>query len=184
MLNPLINSLGGFSQVGMVVRDAEKTMRYLAEHLGVGPFFLMREITPDDFHFRGQPSEAPVLTIGFGQAGPLQIEVIQQHNDVPSGYKEFLAAGREGAQHLSIWLSDRDVYSRAREQLMNDVGLTLIHEAGAASWSRFAYFETAIPGGLMVEIAEAGIPVARELFDDIARASQGWDGKEPIRILG
>src|SRR5580658_3016253 len=104
MLKPLINSLAGFSQVGMVVRDADKNMRYLAQTLGIGPFFVHREIKPDYFYYRGSPSAAPVITLGFAQAGAVQIEVIQQHNDVPSAYTEFLSAGREGAQHLSIWL--------------------------------------------------------------------------------
>jgi catechol 2,3-dioxygenase-like lactoylglutathione lyase family enzyme len=183
MAIPLINALGGFSQVGMVVKDADATMRYLSETLGIGPFFVMREIMPDDFRFRGAPSAPPVLTLGFAQAGPVQIEVIQQHNDAPSAYLEFFAAGREGCQHLSIWLDDRDAYTRARGQL-SQCGLSLIHETGEASWSRFAYFATEIPGGLMVEIAEARIPAVRAVFENVARAAVDWDGRDPIRMLG
>jgi catechol 2,3-dioxygenase-like lactoylglutathione lyase family enzyme len=180
MLKPLINSLGGFSQVGMVVRDADKTMRYLAQTLGIGPFFVHREIKPDYFYYRGSPSAAPVITLGFAQAGAVQIEVIQQHNDVPSAYTEFLSAGREGAQHLSIWL-DRDGYTAARALLIRDAGLTIVHETGDGAWSRFAYFETPLPGGLMIEIAEAKIAGAREMFDGYAKASMQWDGGHPIR---
>jgi catechol 2,3-dioxygenase-like lactoylglutathione lyase family enzyme len=183
MAIPLINALGGFSQVGMVVKDADATMRYLSTTLGIGPFFVMREMAPDDFRYRGAPSAAPVLTLGFAQAGPVQIEVIQQHNDAPSAYLEFFAAGREGCQHLSIWFDDRDAYSRAREQL-SGCGLSLVHEAGEASWSRFAYFATNIPGGLMVEIAEARIPEARAAFENVAQAAVDWDGRDPIRMLG
>jgi hypothetical protein len=179
MLKALINSFGGFSQVGMVVRDADKTMRYLAETLGVGPFFVHREIRPGDFYYRGSPSAAPVMTLGFAQAGAIQIEVIQQHNDVPSAYTEFLAAGREGAQHLSIWL-DRDEYTRARTQLTFDTQLTIVHESGAGG-ARFAYFATLLAGGLMIEIAEAKTAGAREMFDGYAQASTGWDGSHPIR---
>ena len=183
MANALINSLGGFSQVGMVVRDADATMRYLSETLGVGPFFVMRELTPPDFQFRGKPSEPPVMTLGFAQAGPLQIEIIQQHNDVPSAYTEFLDAGREGAQHLSIWFSDCDAYTEAREKLCA-AGLTIVHETGPDAPSRFAYFATDIPGGLMVEIAEAKTPASAGLFDSFAEAARNWDGRDPIRTLG
>lgn len=183
MVTGLVNSLGGFSQVGMVVRDADATMKYFSGTLGVGPFFVMRGLAPDDFYYRGKPSEAPVLTLGFAQAGPVQIEVIQQHNAVPSAYTEFLEAGREGAQHLSIWLEDRGAYDRAREQL-TAAGLTIVHEVGPAALSRFAYFASAIPGGLMVEIAEAKTPAAQEMFGGFARAAEGWDGRDPIRELG
>lgn len=182
MLKPLINSLGGFSQLGMVVRDADKTMRYLAETLGIGPFFVHREIKPQDFFYRGSPSPAPVMTLGFAQAGAVQVEIIQQHNDVPSAYTEFLSAGREGAQHVSIWL-DRDEYTAARGLLTRDARLTIVHESGAAR-SRFAYFETPLPGGLMIEIAEAKTPGALEMFGSYAKASTGWDGSHPIREAG
>lgn len=183
MANALINSLGGFSQLGMVVKDAEATMRYLSETLGIGPFFVMSEITVPDFQFRGKPSPSPVLTIGFGQAGPVQLEIIQQHNDVPTAYTEFLDSGREGAQHLSIWFSDCEAYTEARRKLQA-TGLTIVHEAGAEAPARFAYFESAIPGGLMVEIAEARTPASAGLFDSFAEAARSWDGRDPLRQLG
>ena len=182
MTNILVNSLGGFSQLGMVVADADKTMRYMVEKLGIGPFFVMRRLTPADFYFRGEPAAAPIMTLGFAQVGPMQIEVIQQHNAARSAYTEFLAEGREGAQHASIWL-DHDAYTRAREQLITS-GLTLVHESRSRAQGRFAYFSTDMPGSFMVEIAEARTPDARQLFDAIAKASEGWDGSEPIRELG
>lgn len=183
MAEALINSLGGFSQLGMVVRDAEATMRYFGETLGIGPFFVMSGVMPGEFRYRGQPSEPPVLTLGFAQAGPVQIEVIQQHNDAPSAYTEFLAAGREGAQHMSIWFDDRDAYWRAREKLLA-AGLVIAHETGPEEPARFAYFESRIPGGLMVEIAEAKTPATGGMFDRFADAAKDWDGEDPIRRLG
>ena len=33
----------------------------------------------------------------------MQLELIQQRNDVPSLYSDFLAAGHEGMQHWSSW---------------------------------------------------------------------------------
>jgi hypothetical protein len=113
----------------------------------------------------------------------MQIELIQQHNDAPSAYTEFLAAGREGAQHAAVWFSDRDAYTRCRAQLLHS-GLTLVHEDGARSPARFAYFETQMPGGLMVEIAEALIPSVRAIFDSVAQAAKQWDGSNPIRNAG
>lgn len=182
MVNTLINELGGFSQVGMIVRDVDETMRVMIEKLGIGPFFVAREAVPEDFHYRGEPSKPPVMTMAFAQSGPIQIELIQQHNDAPSAYTEFLGAGREGCQHFSIWFDDRDAYALAREKLV-DRGFELVHEAGQAASQRFAYFATDVPGGLMIELAEARTPIGGGLMDAIAAASEGWDGSEPIRNL-
>lgn len=179
----MINQLGGVRQIGMVVRDAEKTMRYMTEKLGIGPFFVVRRIAPDDFRYRGAPAPPPVMTLCFAQAGPVQIELIEQHNDAPSAYTEFLGAGREGSQHIALWFSEKSAYTAARQQVL-DAGLKLIHENGTnAAVARFAYFETELPGGLMVELAEALIPDVRELFETVANAARGWNGSDPIRYV-
>ena len=60
MTTPLISALGGFSQVGMIVRDADQVMRYMTEKLGIGPFFVLREITLDNYWYRGAPAQSPV----------------------------------------------------------------------------------------------------------------------------
>ena len=177
----MINALGGIRQLALVVRDADKVMRHLAESLGVGPFYVMREIAPTDYHYRGKPAPAPVLTLGFAQAGPLQIEIIQQHNDAPSGYLDFLSGGLEGCQHVATWFGDPAEYDAARQRML-DAGLTLVHENGArAVGFRFAYFSTDLPGGLMLEIAEALSPAIKPLTDLIASSAETWDGSEPIR---
>jgi Glyoxalase/Bleomycin resistance protein/Dioxygenase superfamily len=179
----MINSLGGIRQIAMVVRDAQKTMRYFARTLGVGPFYVVRNYVPDDYHFRGQPAPAPVLTLGFAQSGPVQIEIIQQHNDAPSGYTEFLGAGLEGCQHLAAWFAVPTEYDAARKQIL-DSGLALIHEGGSnAAGARFAYFATELPGQLMFEIAEALRPEVRGMFELVAEQARSWDGTEPIRNL-
>lgn len=179
----LINSLGGLRQVAMVVKDAEATMKMLTGTLGIGPFYVSRKYVPDDFHYRGQPSAAPHLVLCFAQAGPVQFEVIQQLNDVPSAYTEFLSAGREGVQHVASWFEDSAAYNAARQRML-DAGWTLVHENGAKSAGpRFAYFATDLPGGLMVEIAEALVPASRPLVDAVAAAAVGWDGSDPIRYF-
>jgi catechol 2,3-dioxygenase-like lactoylglutathione lyase family enzyme len=180
----MINSLGGIRQLAMVVKDAEQTMRYFSQTLGVGPFFVVRNYVPDDYRYRGQSAPAPELTLCFAQAGPVQVEIIQQHNQAASGYTEFLGAGREGCQHVALWFDDTAAYTAARQRIL-EAGLVLVHENGErAAYSRFAYFETALPGGLMLEIAEALTPNVRAMFEQVASAAVGWDGADPIRSFG
>jgi hypothetical protein len=180
-MHPLVNALGGFSQIGMVVADADKAMAYMADKLGIGPFYALREISPENYYYRGKPMSSPVITLCFAQAGPVQIELIQQHDDTPSAYREFLAAGREGCQHLSIWFAEHAAYERARGYI-DGSGFTMVHES-KSSWAPFAYFATDMPGGLMLEIAEARTPATRHIFEGVAKAAQAWDGADPIRAL-
>ena len=52
--------------------------------------------------YRGEPTE-PVVSIAFANSGDLQVELIEQEDDAPSIYREFLDAGREGFHHLAWW---------------------------------------------------------------------------------
>ena len=54
------------------------------------------------------------MSIALANSGDLQIELIQQRNDAPSMYQDFLAAHGEGLQHMSYWSTDyQALYDRA-----------------------------------------------------------------------
>lgn len=172
---------GGIRQLGMVVKDADAAMREWGR-LGVGPWFTMRNFVVDDFVYKGKPSPAPEITMCFAHSGPLQIELIQQHNDVPSGYRDFLQSGREGAQHVAAWFSDHESYDAKRSELL-ERGFEIVHEGGArVNDARFAYFASKEPGGLEFEIAEAILPPLDEFRKTMEQAAQGWDGRELIAL--
>jgi hypothetical protein len=82
-----------------------------------------------------------------------------------------------------VWFSEPDAYTRAREKLMGQ-GFTLVHENGARAAARFAYFETQLPGGLMIEIAEALTPAVRDVFESVRQSATQWDGSDPVRVIG
>ena len=46
--------------------------------------------------------------MALANSGPLQIELIQTRNDVPSMYRDFLQAGHTGLQHVAYWTEDFD----------------------------------------------------------------------------
>ena len=90
---------GEIRQNGYVVRDIESALRHWTETLGIGPFFYFERVPIDDFRYRGSPSPLEA-SIALANSGSLQIELIQQRNDAPSMYRDFLAAGQEGLQHI------------------------------------------------------------------------------------
>jgi catechol 2,3-dioxygenase-like lactoylglutathione lyase family enzyme len=174
---------GGIRQLAFVVTDAQAAMRYWSGQLGVGPFFVVPRYEFIDYRYRGEPAQPPIVTLCFAQSGALQIELIEQHNDAPSAYRDFLTDGREGAQHMAAWFADPDEYEHTRARMASR-GFKLIHESGAGNTiARFAYFETQIAGGMMVELAEALRPSVRAIAASVAEAANHWDGCDPIRVL-
>src|ERR1700741_1572352 len=91
---------GSIRQIGYVVRDLEEAMGSWIS-LGVGPWYVMRGL-PLHALYRGQPCTATV-SLALSNSGDLQIELIQQDDETPSIYAEFLASGREGYQQLAWW---------------------------------------------------------------------------------
>src|SRR5262249_38667574 len=74
-------------------------MRHWIDVLGVGPWFYIEHLSVPDFTYKGQPSPVNV-SLALANSGPLQVELIQQRNDAPSLYRDFLNAGHEGLQHV------------------------------------------------------------------------------------
>lgn len=97
---------GAIRQVGYVVRDLDDAIAAWLG-LGVGPWYTIREMTQTGSEYRGEPSE-PTISIGFTNSGPTQIELIQQHGDTPSIYREFRDAGGDGYHQLAWWTPDFD----------------------------------------------------------------------------
>jgi len=174
---------GPIRQVGHVVRDVDRAMAYWTGTLGIGPFHVIRQAPMTNFHYRGRRVADIVLTLAFAQSGDVQIELIQQHCDTPSAYREFLSAGREGVQHLSPWFDDPAAYDAARAALIAQ-GLQLVHETIHDDGSpRFVYFETGTPEAPLIELSEALLPSARFVPDLVASSSRDWDGSDPVREM-
>jgi catechol 2,3-dioxygenase-like lactoylglutathione lyase family enzyme len=166
---------GPVRQNGYVVRDVEAALKHWTEVLGVGPFWYFERVPVEDFRYFGEPSPIE-LSIALANSGDLQIELIQQRNDAPSMYRDFLAAGHEGLQHVAYWTEEFDA------------GL---ERAAAAGWQigqsghigengRFVYFDTQQHPGTVVELSEVSGPKGT-FFAHVADAARTWDGKDAIR---
>lgn len=166
---------GAIRQNGYVVRDIEAALRHWTETLGVGPFYYFERVPMEDFRYRGEPSPLEV-SIALGNWGTLQIELIQPRNDAPSMYRDFLAAGNEGLQHVAVWTEQMDVDLLAIAAAGFEIG-----QAGRIGKSgRFVYLETETHPGTVVEVSEVSGGKGR-FFERIAREALHWDGTNPIR---
>jgi catechol 2,3-dioxygenase-like lactoylglutathione lyase family enzyme len=174
---------GAMRQIAFVVRDLDRALHYWTNTLGVGPFFVLRNLSPEEYRYRGRPSPPPLASIALGNSGDLQVEIIQQHDERPSAYRDFLESGREGFQHVSSWLTRAEYDATMAAHLRN--GVVVAHEGVIpGSGVRFAYFATdSAAGGLLYEIADVMEGPAYALMQMVADAARGWDGTEPIREL-
>ncbi len=174
---------GPMRQIGVVVRDLDAALRHWTEALGVGPFFVLPNLSPEGFRYRGEPSAPPLMSIALENSGDMQVELIQQHDDHPSAYRDFLEAGREGVQHVSAWLNPGD-YDATRTRLLA-AGVPIAQEGKIPGRGvRFAYFATDVSGGPSYEIADLIRPETLPLHQTIAEAAREWDGSNPVRELG
>jgi hypothetical protein len=169
---------GPVRQNGYVVRDIEAALAHWTEVLGVGPFFYFERVPVEDFRYRGEPSPVEV-SIALASWGELQIELIEQRNDAPSMYRDFLATGREGLQHVACWYDDLDEPLARAERL----GLAVGQSGTIGERGRFAYLDTESHGGTVVEISEISGTKGR-FFEHVRASAASWDGSEPVRPIG
>jgi hypothetical protein len=169
---------GQISQIGYVVTDIEASMRQWIQH-GVGPWFYLERVRTDYFRHRGVDSPVE-MSIALANSGDIQIELIQQRNDAPSMYREFLDSGRSGAQHVAYWTTDfAELYRRALAS-----GYTVGHEGQiGGEQGRFAYLDTEHDRGTVIEISDIS-GAKGQLFAYIREQAGTWDGTDPIRRIG
>ena len=166
--------LGEVRQNGYVVRDIEGAMKRWTEELGIGPFLYLEDAALTDFRYRGKRSRARA-SLGFAHVGRLQIELIQPLDDEPSMYADFLRAGHEGLQHLGCL---RDDYEESLDRCL-ERGWVL-GQSGSIEGVRFAYFDTEIHPGTVIELIEGG-EVSRGFYAMLEERCRDWDGSDPIR---
>ncbi len=170
---------GPIRQNGYVVRDIRAALDHWVNVAGVGPWFYVERVQTDYFRYRG--SDSPMeMSVALANAGDLQIELIQPRNDAPSMYRDFLAAGHEGLQHIAFWPADyQGLYDRALS-----LGYRVGHEGQIGGpQGRFAYFDSQAHPGTVIEISDTS-GAKGPFFEHIRQAAAAWDGSDPIRELG
>ena len=92
-------------------------------------------------------------------------------------YRDFLAAGHEGLQHVAYWTDKMDE-GLARAEAAGFV----IGQSGAVGGpdGRFVYFDTELHPGTVIELSEVSGPKG-QFFRRLAELARDWDGADPIR---
>jgi hypothetical protein len=169
--------LGPLRQVGYVVRDIEQAMMQWVR-MGVGPWHYFEAVPVEDFRYRGTPYDLE-MSVALANSGYVQLEVIQQRNDAPSLYRDFLQTAGEGPHHVAYWTEHFDELS----SVLLDSGYAVGHSGSIGVKGRFAYFVNERCPGTIIELSEMS-GFKGEYFKAIAEAAMHWDGSDPIRRVG
>jgi hypothetical protein len=167
---------GRIRQIGYVVRDLDRALAGWVE-LGVGPWFVIRSMR-QRVHYRGEPCEI-TLSLALANSGDMQYEVIQQQDDTPSIFTEFLSAGCEGFHQFAYWTED----FAATMQTIEEAGWPVVWSGGEDVGTRFAYVVPPNSPATIIEIMEL-TETTKGMAKFVRDAAEGWDGSDPIRNLG
>ena len=165
-------------QLGFVVADLMSAATRWVQVFGVGPFHIMPR-AQNTCRYRG--SDATVdIQIGVAQAGPVQIELIEDFTVGNSVFADMAAehGNRPFGLHQVSTLT-RDYDAKVAHYL--DQNFELACEFTNPG-QRVAFIDTVEAFGFFTEIVEEK-PSFQTNLAKIAGTCQTWDGTDPIRIL-
>ena len=137
-------------QIGVVVKDLDRTIEFLTDVLGLGPF---RYITyPPDrgdmkTTYRGEPG-AYSHRIAFTELGPIELEIAQPLTGA-SALTEFLEEHGEGIQHIRFNVDDLQPVL----DYLDGQGIgSLMSGAGLRPGTTWVHLDTADKVGFVIEV--------------------------------
>lgn len=132
---------------------------------------MRRHLKLADVRYRGTPTTLDI-SVAHGQAGPVQIELVTQHCDRPSAFRDAFAPGQEGLHHVALFPEDHD--AMVAHFVAQDFAVTT--ELRTKEGRGAAYLDTRPALGHMVEVYRVN-PSLHALYARVAALRDGWDGK-------
>ena len=168
---------GGICQLAFVVEDIHTAMESFIRHLNAGPWFLMEHVQIENAKYRGKPTQFN-LSIANGYTGHLQIELMQQHDKVPSLFTEIIDSRGYGIHHHGIAVRDFDAALNRYLKMGYEIATYGENDIPV----RAAYLDTQGKFSTFLEIMETN-DMVEAMFTAMYHASVGWTGKAPVRRI-
>jgi hypothetical protein len=160
-----------FVQIAYHVRDIDEAMSRWQRSFGLGPFVVRRHIALEQVLYRGAPSSLDI-SAAHVQAGPVQIELVVQHNDAPSAFRDSFGPDQEGIHHTALVPDDHD----AMVAHYKNHGFAVATEFVTGEGRGASYVDARSAMGHMVEIYRVNQSL-HDFYAFIADAAAAWDGK-------
>jgi hypothetical protein len=117
------------------------------------------------------------MQVAVAQAGPVQIELIQQYCDRPSVYRDLVSRGQSRFHQLSTLTTDYAGKKAHFEQLGYELACEFVVRG-----QHVGFIDTFDDFGFYTELVE-DVPGFVEGLTRVARTCAEWDGTDPVRIL-
>jgi hypothetical protein len=164
-------------QIAYAVSDVTAAAEQWVERFGAGPFFVRHHIPVSDVIYRGTPASFDHSS-AYGQWGPVMVELVEDHTAGPSAISELFPRGQNGLHHHAHCVDDLD---DAIDQLAR-LGFPVAMSATATA-TRFCFIDTLAEFGHFVELYARSERLGA-FYRMVAEASDGWDGSNPVRLIG
>ena len=158
-------------QLAYHVTDIDAAIVACHRRYGWGPFLLRRHLPLVDVRYRGALATLDI-SAAHAQAGPLQIELVTQHCDQPSTFRDAFAADREGLHHVALFPQDHDIMVAHYVAQ----GFAVTTELRTAEGRGASYLDTRATLGHMVEVYRVNASL-HALYARVAQLADDWDGQ-------
>ena len=164
-----------FFQLGHVVDDIFIAAAAWVRAFGIGPFHVLPVVEQRANY--GDEMRAVRIQVAVAQAGPVQIELIQQHCQTPSIFQDWSHGGSSAVHQIATVTDDYD----GKKAHFETLGYKIAAESDAGKF-RVAYVDTAADFGFYTEIVESAPGFLKQLRA-ISDTCADWDGSDPVRIM-
>lgn len=163
--------LGDIVQCAYLVEDLERAMRDWSDVMGIGPWVVAGPFEPIEGLYRGEPTEA-CFSLAITFSAGMMIELIQQHDELPSVYQEIRARRGYGFHHWARCTEDIDRTAQDYVDKGFDICFSTVSPRGA----RIVYIDTSHVLSGMTELIQWS-PGLERVYGDWHAAAQNWDGR-------
>ncbi|WAM31365.1 VOC family protein [Caldicellulosiruptor naganoensis] len=137
-------------QIGIIVKDIEKTAKEFAEFFGVDvpQIIETEEYNKTHTEYKGQPTKARAKLAFFKNFKNIEVELIQPDEN-PSTWREFLDKHGEGIHHIGVFVKNID----QKIENLKKVGIDVVQK-GDYTGGRYAYMNSTEKLKFILELLE------------------------------
>jgi methylmalonyl-CoA/ethylmalonyl-CoA epimerase len=136
--------LSNLSHVGIAVKNAEETCKFLSSIWGIGDPEIFDYQPKAEELIEGEPFGVRLVFVKFG---PVPVELLQPLDD-KSIWAKFIAEKGEGIHHIALGVSNYDEVVSLLQAQGHPMLVAAVFEG-----CRWCYFDTS-PGGMVLELRE------------------------------
>ena len=156
------------------VPDIDTSITKMHALWGLGPFFVRRHIGLTGVLYRGTPSELDI-SAAYVQCGELMLELVTQHNDAPSIFRDIYAPDESGFHHVALAFGDHD----SDVAHFNALGFESVTSFHTAEGRGATYIDTRALLGHATEVYIVNDSL-KELYAQVRSAAEQWDRRELV----